>query len=49
MMCAGDEAVAQTGSGANRAGEAHLCVGTATWIGLSSSRFQNDPENHSGR
>lgn len=44
VICAGDVAVAQTGSGANRDGKAHLSVGTATWIGLSSSRFRNDPE-----
>lgn len=44
VVCAGDVAVAQSGSGANRDGKAHLCVGTATWIGLSSSRFINDAE-----
>ena len=44
VLCAGDVAVAQTGSGANAAGRAHLCVGTATWIGLSSARFTNDPQ-----
>jgi xylulokinase len=44
VICAGDVAVAQTGSGANRDGKAHLCVGTATWVGLSTSRFRNDPE-----
>jgi xylulokinase len=44
VICAGDVAVAQTGSGANRDGAAHLCVGTATWVGLSSSQFRNDPE-----
>jgi xylulokinase len=44
VICAGDVAVAQSGSGANHDGEAHLCVGTATWIGLSSSTFMNDPE-----
>jgi xylulokinase len=44
VVCAGDVAVAQTGSGANRAGAAHLCIGTATWVGLSSSRLRNDPE-----
>jgi xylulokinase len=43
VICAGDVAVAQTGSGANRDGEAHLCVGTATWVGLSTSTFHNDP------
>jgi len=44
VACAGDVAVAQSGSGANANGKAHLCVGTATWVGLSSSRFINDPE-----
>lgn len=44
VVCAGDVAVAQSGSGANADGKAHLCVGTATWVGLSSSRFINDPE-----
>jgi xylulokinase len=44
VACAGDVAVAQTGSGANAAGKAHLCVGTATWLGVSSTTFINDPE-----
>ncbi len=44
VICAGDVAVAQTGSGANRDGKAHLCVGTATWVGLSSTVFKNDPD-----
>ena len=44
VVCAGDVAVAQTGSGANADGKAHMCVGTATWVGLSSSRFLNDPQ-----
>jgi xylulokinase len=44
VACAGDVAVAQTGSGANAAGKAHLCVGTATWLGVSSSTFINDPD-----
>ena len=44
VICAGDVAVAQSGAGANGDGKAHLCVGTATWVGLSSSRFINDPE-----
>ena len=43
VICAGDVAVAQTGSGANADGKAHLCVGTATWIGLSTSQFRNNP------
>lgn len=42
--CAGDVAVAQSGSGANADGDAHLCIGTATWVGLSSNRFENDRE-----
>jgi xylulokinase len=44
VACAGDVAVAQTGSGANAAGKAHLCIGTATWVGVSSERFVNNPE-----
>jgi xylulokinase len=44
VVCAGDVAVAQSGSGANQDGRAHLCIGTATWVGLSSSTFINDPE-----
>ncbi len=43
VLCAGDVAVAQSGAGANADGQAHLCVGTATWVGLSSRRFVNDP------
>jgi xylulokinase len=43
VACAGDVAVAQVGSGANADGKAHLCVGTATWVGFSSSVFKNDP------
>lgn len=43
VACAGDVAVAQSGSGANAAGKAHLCVGTATWVGVSSPVFTNDP------
>lgn len=43
VACAGDVAVAQSGSGANAAGRAHLCVGTATWVGVSSRTFVNDP------
>jgi xylulokinase len=44
VICAGDVAVAQSGAGANREGKAHLCIGTATWIGVSTSTFRNDPE-----
>jgi len=44
VLCAGDVAVAQSGSGANADGKAHLCIGTATWVGLSSSAFVNDPD-----
>jgi len=44
VICAGDVATAQTGSGANQEGKAHLCIGTATWIGVSTSTFRNDPE-----
>jgi len=43
VLCAGDVGVAQSGSGANRAGKAHLCIGTATWVGVSTSKFINDP------
>jgi xylulokinase len=44
VICAGDVAVAQSGAGANREGKVHLCIGTATWIGVSTSSFRNDPE-----
>jgi len=44
VVCAGDVAVAQSGSGANGNGKTHLCVGTATWVGISSNRFINDPQ-----
>jgi xylulokinase len=44
VNCAGDVAVAQTGSGANADGRAHMCIGTATWVGVSSSTFHNDPQ-----
>ena len=44
VACAGDVAVAQTGAGANAPGRAHLCLGTATWIGVSSEAFTNDPQ-----
>jgi xylulokinase len=43
VICAGDVAVAQTGSGANRDGRSHLCIGTATWVGVSTSSLRNDP------
>jgi xylulokinase len=43
VICAGDVATAQSGAGANREGKAHLCIGTATWIGVSTSSFRNDP------
>ncbi|MFN2120357.1 MAG: xylulokinase [Anaerolineales bacterium] len=43
VICAGDVATAQSGAGANREGKAHLCIGTATWIGISTSSFRNDP------
>jgi xylulokinase len=41
---AGDVSAAQTGAGANQNGKAHLCIGTATWVGISASTFLNDPE-----
>lgn len=43
VICAGDVAVAQSGAGANAEGKVHLCIGTATWIGVSTSEFRNDP------
>ena len=43
VICAGDVAVAQSGAGANQEGKVHLCIGTATWIGVSTSNFRNDP------
>lgn len=43
VNCAGDVAVAQSGAAANMDGKAHLCIGTATWVGKSSSVFKNDP------
>jgi xylulokinase len=44
VICAGDVAVAQSGAGANREGKVHLCIGTATWVGVSTYTFRNDPE-----
>jgi len=44
VICAGDVAVAQSGSGANAPGRAHLCIGTATWVGVSVNEFKNDPD-----
>ncbi|MFH1185645.1 MAG: FGGY-family carbohydrate kinase [Chloroflexota bacterium] len=43
VICAGDVAAAQSGAGANQEGRVHLCIGTATWIGVSTSTFRNDP------
>jgi xylulokinase len=43
VICAGDVAVAQSGAGANQENKVHLCIGTATWIGVSTSTFRNDP------
>lgn len=43
VICAGDVAVAQSGAGANQEGKVHLCIGTATWVGVSTSTFHNDP------
>lgn len=43
VICAGDVATAQSGAGANQEGRVHLCIGTATWIGVSTSTFHNDP------
>jgi sugar (pentulose or hexulose) kinase len=36
--------VAQSGAGANQEGKVHICIGTATWVGISTSTFHNDPE-----
>jgi xylulokinase len=44
VICAGDVAAAQSGSGANQEGKAHLCIGTATWVGVSSKTLRNDPD-----
>lgn len=44
VICAGDVAVAQAGAGANREGKVHLCIGTATWVGISTATFRNNPE-----
>ncbi len=44
VICAGDVAVAQSGAGANQEGKVHLCIGTATWVGISTSTFRNDPQ-----
>ncbi len=44
INCGGDVSAAQTGAGANRDGKAHLCIGTATWVGISTSEFRNDSE-----
>jgi xylulokinase len=44
INCGGDVAAAQSGAGANRDGKAHLCIGTATWVGVSTSEFKNDPD-----
>jgi xylulokinase len=41
---AGDVSAAQSGAGANRDGKAHLCIGTATWVGVSVSSFRNNPQ-----
>jgi xylulokinase len=43
VICAGDVAVAQSGAAANQEGKVHLCIGTATWVGVSTSTFRNDP------
>ena len=44
VICAGDVAAAQTGLGANADGKAHMCIGTANWVGVSSIKFHNDPQ-----
>lgn len=45
VICAGDVAAAQVGSGASSQGKAHMSIGTAAWIGLSSDVFKNNPQN----
>ena len=42
VLCSGDVAAAQTGSGANRNGKAHLSLGTATWLGVSWKELLNN-------
>ncbi|RKX83188.1 MAG: hypothetical protein DRP57_08425, partial [Spirochaetes bacterium] len=42
VLCAGDVAAAQTGAGANRAGEVQLSLGTATWLGVLSGKVLNN-------
>ena len=42
VLCAGDVAAAQTGSGANKSGMVHLCLGTATWLGVSTGKLLNN-------
>ncbi len=44
VICAGDVAVAQSGAGANQDNKVHLCIGTATWVGVSTSTFRNIPD-----
>ncbi len=44
VLCAGDVAAAQSGSGADGEGMAHLCLGTAAWIGVSSGKLYNNRE-----
>jgi xylulokinase len=44
VACAGDLGVAQVGSGAVKDGEANLYIGTSSWIGFSTSVFNNNPE-----
>jgi len=46
VICAGEVAVAQAGAGANQEGKVQLCIGTATWIGISTSKFRNNKYFH---
>ena len=46
VICAGDVAVAQAGAGANQEGKVQLCIGTATCIGISTSKFRNNKYIH---
>ncbi len=44
VNCAGDVSAAQSGAGANQTGKVHMCIGTATWVGISVDEFRNDPQ-----
>ena len=44
VICAGDVATAQIGSGALSPGIADLSIGTATWVGVTSDTIVNHPD-----